>query len=153
MTIRKVKSEDIDELKIVIDSSELFPSELLDEMISDYLHNDDSPDIWLTKEVDSIPVAIVYCAPEKLTLGTYNLYLIAVRQDHQGKGMGAEMMNYIESLLQESGHRILLVETSGLPEYALTRNFYEKLGYTKEATIRDFYQEGEDKVVFWKKLS
>jgi ribosomal protein S18 acetylase RimI-like enzyme len=78
--------------------------------------------------------------------------LIAIKKTLQGKGIGTEMMTYVENLLKESGHRILLVETSGLPAYELTRMFYDNLGYEKEAIIREFYQEGEDKVVFWKKL-
>ena len=152
-TIRKVSPIDVQDLKAVIDSSELFPSELLDEMIADYFNNPSSEDIWLTKDEEGIPVAIAYCAPENMTEGTYNLYLIAVRKEYQGNGIGAKIMSYIEKLLREAGHRVLIVETSGLPEFELTREFYDKCGYAREAVIRDFYQEGEDKVVFWKKLN
>lgn len=74
-------------------------------------------------------------------------------KDFQGKGIGAEMMQYIEDLLMESGQRILIVETSGLPEFERTRNFYDKCNYERAAVIRDFYQDGEDKVVFWKKIN
>lgn len=151
-SIRKVHKGDIPTLKTVIDSSELFPSALLDEMISDYFSNEASTDIWVTYEQDNVPVAIAYCAPERMTEGTYNLYLIAAHKDYQGKGIGAEMMEYIEQLLREQGQRILLVETSGLPEFERTRAFYDKCNYTREAVIRDFYQAGEDKVVFWKQL-
>ena len=101
---------------------------------------------------NDIPIAIAYYAPEKLTEGTYNLYLIAIHKGHQGMGMGAEIMAYIENNLRECGARILIVETSGLPEFELTRAFYKKCNYNREAVIRDFYKEGEDKVVFWKKL-
>ncbi len=61
-------------------------------------------------------------------------------------------MAYVENLLREKGHRIILVETSGLPEFELTRKFYDQIGYQREAVIREFYSEGEDKVIFWKKL-
>jgi ribosomal protein S18 acetylase RimI-like enzyme len=88
-----------------------------------------------------------------MTEGTYNLYLIAVHQNNQGQGIGAELMEYIENHLRASGMRILLVETSGLPEFERTRKFYDQCHYHREAVVRDFYQEGEDKVVFWKKLS
>ena len=151
--IRKIQTKDIPHLKKVLDSSGLFPSDLLDDMISDFLNNEASTDIWLTTIKEGIPVSIAYCAPERMTEGTYNLYAIAVDKTQQGNGIGAEMMGYLEGMLKKQGHRILLVETSGLAEYELTRKFYHKCNYHQEAIIRDFYQEGEDKVVFWKKLN
>ncbi|MBW1299014.1 GNAT family N-acetyltransferase [Aquimarina litoralis] len=150
--IRKVQKVDIPELKKVLDSSELFPSYLLDDMISDYLHNEKSMDIWFTTIAQGKPVSIGYCAPERLTEGTYNLYAIAVRKDQQGKGIGKEMMEYIENELKENKCRILIVETSGKPDFALTREFYLKCNYTKQAVIPEFYEKGDDKIVFWKKL-
>lgn len=150
--IRKVKPEDVNALKVVLDSSELFPSDMLDDMIADYFNNVLSEDIWLTTLVDNKPVSIAYCAPERMTDGTYNLYAIAVHKELQGKGIGGNMMRFVEDLLRENGDRILLVETSGLPAYELTRKFYDQCDYQREAVIRDFYQEGEDKVIFWKKL-
>ena len=60
------------------------------------------------------------------------------------------MMNYLEALLCQAGHRILIVETSSKLE--LTKAFYHKCNYTKEAVIRDFWTKGDDKVVFWKYL-
>lgn len=150
--IRKVVKEDLASLKRVVDSSGLFPSDLLEGMMHDYFANESTTDIWLTREVDNKPHAIVYCAPERLTSGTYNLYLIAVHQDYQGKGLGMELMQYLENYLRSRGERVLLVETSGLPAFELTRKFYDKCLYNREAVIRDFYKEGEDKVIFWKKL-
>ena len=151
--IRAIKKGDLDDLKIVIETSELFPPDLLDDMVSDFFANPTTHDIWLTSVVNDRPIAIAYCAPERLTDGTYNLYLIAVHKDLQGTGIGGQLMRYVEHLLQSKGKRILLVETSGLPEFELTRKFYDKCGYTREAVIRDFYRNGEDKVVFWKKLN
>ena len=150
--IRNVSIQDMEALNRVIDSSGLFPSDLLSEMMNDYFTNPHSHDIWLTYIPDETPVAIAYCAPERLTEGTYNLYLIAVHEEFQGLGIGGELMRYIEELLQMKGQRILLVETSGLPEYERTRKFYDTCGYPREAVIRDFYREEEDKVIFWKKL-
>ena len=151
--IRKVIPRDINALKQVLDSSELFPSDLLDEMIHDFFNNESSTDIWLTTVKNDVPISIAYCAPERLTEGTYNLYAIAIHKDYQGKGIGSKMMRFMEEMLQQNGNRILIVETSGLPAYAQTRKFYHQCNYQKEAVIRDFYQEGEDKVVFWKKLN
>lgn len=151
--IRPIQSEDLPAFKEVLDSIELFPSDMLGEMSSDFLTNPDSEDIWFTATLEGKPVSIGYCAPEKLTEGTYNLYAIGVRSDIQAKGIGQQMMEYLEEQLREKGHRILIVDTSGTEEFARTRRFYEKLGYAKEAVIRDFWAEGDDKVVYWKRLS
>lgn len=151
--VRAIHKSDLKDLKTIIDTSGLFPSDLLEGMMADYFGNPDTQEIWLTRMVDDTPVAIAYCAPERLTDGTYNLYLIAVHKDRQGNGIGTEMLRSVEKLLQLQGNRILLVETSGLPEFELTRKFYDQCGYHREAVIRDFYKEREDKVVFWKKLN
>ncbi len=150
--IRKVEETDIPELKKVLDSSELFPPYLLDDMIGDYLGNKESTDIWFTAIEKGKPVSIGYCGQERLTEGTYNLYAIAVHKSQQGKGVGKKMMEYIEHRLRKNGNRILIVKTSGKSEFELTRKFYIKCGYIKQAVIPEFYEEGDDKIVFWKKL-
>ncbi|GAB3641274.1 GNAT family N-acetyltransferase [Spirosoma arcticum] len=150
-TIRPVTSGDVPALKALIDALGLFPGEMLDDMMADYFTNPDSSDCWLIDDENG-PVGVAYYAPERLTEGTWNLYLIAVQADQQGKGRGAAMMRYVEQALRERGERLLLVETSGLPSYEYQRAFYRRCGYTEEARIRDFYQAGEDKVVFWKTL-
>ncbi|MEL6842860.1 MAG: GNAT family N-acetyltransferase, partial [Bacteroidota bacterium] len=71
----------------------------------------------------------------------------------QGKGIGSKMMAFLENHLRSQGKRILIVETSGTEDFELTRKFYLKLGYQQEAVIRDFWEEGDDKVIFWKKLN
>lgn len=150
--VRMAESSDIPFLKEVLNDIELFPAEYLDDMILDYLDNPESEDLWFVKTDKGKPVGFGYCAPEKFTEGTFNLLAIGVAKEQQGSGGGMELMAFVEALLRREGHRILIVETSGGSAYAKTRRFYEKLGYAKEAVIRDFWAEGEDKVVFWKKL-
>lgn len=153
INIRPIKLEDIPDLKDIIQTSGLFPAELLDDMTSDYFTNPgETTDIWLTLTIDGKPIGIAYCAPERLTEGTYNLYLIAIHSTQQGKGLGKQFLQYIESLLEVKGNRKLLVETSGLPEFHLTRKFYDQCNYQREAMIKDFYREGDDKIIFSKKL-
>ncbi len=150
--IRNVIAADIDALKKILDTSGLFPSEYLEDMISEYLSNQGSEEIWFTYLQDEQPVGFGYCVPEKLTDGTYNLLAIAVDKTLQHKGIGSKMVSYLEDELKRQQKRILLIDTSSSEEFVLTRSFYLKLGYTNVATIKDFWKEGEDKIVFYKKL-
>ena len=47
---------------------------------------------------------------------------------------------------------MLLIETSSLAHYDLTRKFYGKHDYVQSAVIKDFYADGDDLVVFSKRL-
>jgi GNAT superfamily N-acetyltransferase len=155
MTIRAVAPSDVPALKAVIDATGMFPSEMLNGMLADYLGGRGVQEFWLTAVEDGNdqPFAVAYCAPERMTSGTWNLLLIALHPDRQGRGNGAEILAYVERLLAAQGERVLLVETSGLPAFGRTRAFYARCGYDEEARIRDFYAAGEDKVVFRKALS
>lgn len=152
MAIREIIRQDIEGLKIVVGSSGLFPPDSLEEMISEYLESSDSEEIWLTNIDNGRHVAIAYCAPEKFTEGTYNLYAIGVLQERRGEGIGRAMIGHVEEILKKKSARVLIVETSSDDQFILTQKFYKQLGYHHEATIRDFWQEGENKEVFWKKL-
>ncbi len=151
--IRPVRATDVNDLKQVVDSCGLFPSEYLDEMVADYLSNPETEDFWFTYIEENTAVAIGYCVPEKFTAGTYNLLAIGVAENFQGKGIARNMMHYIEQVLKEKEGRILIVETSSDEAQTAARNLYATIGYSQEAVIRDFWNEGEDKIVFWKKLN
>ena len=69
--VRPVIKEDIQQLKSVLSTIELFPAEMLDDLIEDYLTDPSTEEIWFTAVSDSLPVAVGYCAPEKMTEGTY----------------------------------------------------------------------------------
>lgn len=149
---RSVDAQDLPFLKDVVDTSGLFPGDMLPGMIGDSLESDDSEEYWLTYELEK-PIAVAYFAPERMTSGTWNLLLMAVHVDHQGSGIGAKLMEHIENFLRSKKERLIIVETSDLEEFTLTRKFYRGIGYIKEAHIREFYDEGEGKVVFCKTLN
>lgn len=108
-------------------------------------------DLWFIDD-DNEPVGVAYVAPERMTEGTWNLYLIAIHPHHQRQGRGLTLLHHVEQTLAQRGERILLVETSGLESFEYVRSFYKKSGYELEARIREFYKTGDDKIIFRKLL-
>lgn len=102
---------------------------------------------------DEVPVGVAYYQPTPATDRTWTLLMIAVRRDQQGHARGGALLAQVEALLRGNGQRLLLVETSGVPGFALTRAFYDKAGYTAEARVRDYYQAGDDMVLYRKDLT
>lgn len=152
MKIRPTTRQDIADLQIVLSETELFPADMLPDMIDGFLSQPETPDIWLTAEQHGRAVGFCYVVPEQLAEGAWNMLAIAVRPAQQGSGCGAALTAHVEQVLRETGQRILIADTSGTEEFAPTRAFYHQQGYSQEACIRDFWAEGDDKVVFWKSL-
>jgi ribosomal protein S18 acetylase RimI-like enzyme len=91
--------------------------------------------------------------PVPLTRGTFDLYWIATHPDARGRGFGRALMNCVESKALEMNGRLLALETSAKTSYTGTVAFYRRLGYEEAVRIRDFYDVGDDKIIFVKKLS
>lgn len=152
LSIRASVAADVAALATVIAATDLFPADMLGDMIAPYLGDKDCTDIWLTCVRGSRIIGVAFCEAERLTNGTRNLQAIAVLPDCQGRGVGQAMLRFLEATLAAAGDRVLIVETSGLPDYAATRRFYLANGYTEAARIPDFYDAGDDKIVFWRSL-
>lgn len=147
-----MKVSDLTSVRHIIDDNQMFPSEYLDGMAEGYL-NSSSEELWFVAEDPAAGVvAIAYCAPERMTNGSWNLLLIAVLKQYQGQGVGSRLIQFTENVLRQNNARILLVETSGMPEYKLTRAFYPQCGYQQIAVIPDYYDQDDDKIVFCKSL-
>ena len=99
---------------------------------------------WVTDDDDG-PVGVAYYAPERMTVGTWNLYLIAVRPSLQGQGRQGPAAPRRADVDERTGRRLLLVETSGLASFEPTRAFYRRdVRFGGETRIRDFYRAGDD---------
>jgi GNAT superfamily N-acetyltransferase len=112
----------------------------------------DAPYVALGADVDGRLAAWICWGPTPCTLGTYDLYWMAVDPSIQGSGVGTALITEMERILAGTA-RLIVVETAGRADYSATRAFYEARGYRATATIPEFYGPGDDQVVFVKNVS
>lgn len=91
--------------------------------------------------------------PIPCTLGSWDLYWIAVSPAVQSRGVGTVLLKEVEGRLTRSGARQVFIETSSRPPYDPTRAFYLKRGYREVARVPDFYEAGDDRGIYAKTLS
>lgn len=149
--IRPLRRGDLGRLAYLVEENQMFPSDLLDEMTSAFFDGDPSQR-WLVFDDGQVDAAC-YFVPESFADSVWNLLMIAVDPQRHGKGLGTALMRHVEETLAKEAVRMLLVDTSGKDQFQRTRDFYEKLGYEREARIRDYWAKGDDKIMFRKVLS
>lgn len=157
MKLGKTKPGEIDALVALAAGTGMFKRleiEVLGELLRDW-HASLAAEGHLCRtlrEVDGTPVGFVYHAPAVMTKGTWHLYWLVVDKNAQGRGLGRRMVRHAEADARKLGAHHLLAETSGTARYAPTRTFYDKVGYSVEARVRDFYAPGDDQVIYRKDL-
>jgi ribosomal protein S18 acetylase RimI-like enzyme len=123
----------------------------LRELLAEY-HQGQSDHIAVSAQRDGQVVGFAYYAADSMTDRTWYLYWIAVSRAVRARGIGAELLRYVEADIRSRRGRLLFIETSSQPSYAPTRRFYARHGYEVAATLRDYYRDGDDMVVFGKRL-
>jgi ribosomal protein S18 acetylase RimI-like enzyme len=128
--------------------------EALNEVLTDYhTQNHNTGHVAVTAEKGGQILGYAYYAPAAMTDRTWYLYWIAVTKQTQAKGIGSTLLRHTEDDIRKRKGRVLFIETSSLPHYDQTRKFYLKHGYEVTGQLRDYYADGDDMVVFRKRIS
>jgi GNAT superfamily N-acetyltransferase len=117
----------------------------------DHLDRPDRPYYALGAEVDGRVVGWICWGATPCTVATWDLYWMAVDPEMHGQGVGTALLEEMENRLSDKA-RLIVIDTSGRPDYAPTRAFYRARGYQTAAVVRDFYALGDDQVIFSKRL-
>ncbi len=123
--------------------------ELVDERLA---KGEASGYFFVFAERDGTVVGYSCFGPVPCTRTSYDLYWIAVDPAAQGGGVGRELLRETEDEVRRRGGTRLYAETSGRPQYAATRAFYERTGFDQAEVLDDFYDLGDARVTYCKVL-
>jgi GNAT superfamily N-acetyltransferase len=156
LTIRSAKLADARAVRSIAVDTGLFDQDDwpgVEAIMSDSICGELEDHAWIVVEDGTATVlGAAYYAPEPFSKRMWNLYFLGVLPTAQGDGVGGALVAHVEAVLRARGERVLIIETSGVPSFEATRDFYRKQGYAEEARIREFYGPDDDKIVFWKAL-
>jgi ribosomal protein S18 acetylase RimI-like enzyme len=154
--IRPILPSDTPTLVAMARGTEAFkPVEIqaLQEVLDDYhAQNAAQGHRAVAMESDGTVISFAYFAESAMTDRTWSLWWIVVHRDVQAQGFGGELLRYVENTVRQARGRQLLIETSSLPKYQLTRRFYLKYGYLQVASVANYYAEGDDMLYFCKQI-
>lgn len=157
LTLRDtVQPRDEATVRALVDSTGRFSSAECDvaaELVREHLARGRDYGYWfLFADRAGAPVGYVCYGPIACTVGSFDLYWIAVDRTQQHAGIGRWLMAACEDRVRAAGGRRIFIDTSSRADYGPTRAFYERCGYRVAAVLDDFYNTGDGKVVFGKVL-
>jgi len=141
---------------ILIDSR-AFTSEEIDvamELIDIVLEDQNQKDYKIHCMVDDQdqPIGYICYGPTPMTQGTFDLYWIVVDPHFQGRGIGSKLFGFLEDVVRGKGGRMILADTSTIPQYEKTQKFYLRNGFEEVARVTDYYYPGNDRITFCKRI-
>lgn len=101
---------------------------------------------------DEALVGYICFGPTPMTTATHDLYWIAVDPAVQGRGVGKALYAAFAETIRAQGGGQVRIETSSQETYAATGGFYERLGFSIDGRLRDFYAPGDDLLIFYRKV-
>jgi ribosomal protein S18 acetylase RimI-like enzyme len=158
MKIRSLLLKDRTSLHSILIDSRAFTAEEIDiaiELIDTVLKDESQKDYEIDCMVDDEdqPVGYICYGPTPMTQGTFDLYWIVVDPNFQGKGIGSKLLDFLDEVVRKKGGRMILADTSTIPPYEKTKNFYLQNGFQDVARIPDYYYPGNDRITFCKRIS
>jgi ribosomal protein S18 acetylase RimI-like enzyme len=150
------EKRDIKRIREIVESTGFFydfETDVAVELVEDRLENGESTGYhFVFAEVDGVTAAYSCYGHIEMTKSCFDLYWIATHNDFRGKGIGKKLLDETYREAKMLGCTMIIAETSGREHYAPTRAFYNSAQYTLEATIKDYYDKGDDKLIYIKRF-
>ena len=103
---------------------------------------------WLIAEDAGALVGYTCFDRIPFTRSAFDLYWIAVLPERRGDGLATELMQRTVKFIAGKHGTQIFAETSSRDPYAPARAFYQRTGFAEVARFADFYDNGDDKIVY-----
>jgi ribosomal protein S18 acetylase RimI-like enzyme len=152
----KVLEDDKENIREILHSSGFFYDFEIDvaiELAQEYIeYGPESDYYFLFAEIEGRTVGYTCFGPIACTKHSFDLYWIGVHNDTRGSGLGKILMKESEKIIKDLGGKGVYIETSSREKYIPTQRFYDSCGCDLIAQIKDFYDEGDDKLIYKRSL-
>ncbi len=147
---------DIDAIRKMVTEAGVFSPEEIDvaaELAEDRLSSGvQSHYHFFVAEHDGTLIGYTCFGRVPLTDERYDLYWIITDPKAQRQGIASELMMETEEEIRRLGGKALYAETSSRAVYLPAHRFYLKHEFSEQARLKNFYADGDDKVIFGKTL-
>jgi GNAT superfamily N-acetyltransferase len=107
---------------------------------------------YVTNENNEIIGASCVAENDQKT-GGYSWDYVVVHREYRRWGIAASLFEQLLDYLRQASARYLMTYTCSLPEYKTIRRLFERNGFQLIGQCPDYYFEGEDRLIYWRRIS
>lgn len=155
LIIEKLDAADREPLKKILQRVGVFNQKEIEcamELTNSCLSDNGSNDYIIhTAKKDRHLTGYICYGQTPLARAVFDMYWLVVDKAFQGQGIGRQLIEFMEEQLSAEA-RMIMIETSSRKPYERARNLYRAMGYELVSQVNDFYDYGDNKLIFSKKL-
>ena len=151
--VRSITTEDRKELVRIIKQQKNFLQCEIDiaiEVIDATFNPDEDYQALAAFDNTQQMLGFISFGPIPLTENRFDIYWIAVDPENGRNGVGTILVQEMEKTLKEAGSGHIYIETSSTKGYLPARLFYKKNKYLLVSHLKDYYRDGDDKMIYRK---
>ncbi len=153
--IRRLRSVDFPHLRKIMKVGGVFTESDVKElynMIREYFKEPEGDELitYVYKVKDEVAGFVTF--GRDLGDKTYEIHVVSVDPRYQGMGIGKKLVEFAEGEIKRLGGRMIFISTSSKRDYIPARKLYKGKGYMQSARIKDCFSDGEDKIIYSKRL-
>lgn len=156
INVRPTVAADADAINGIARRAAVFSQEEVEavaDLLTFYLTTEEQDEfLFLSAESDGQVLGFACYGRIVLTKRNYELNWIATDPEAGRRGVAALLLGEVERIARDNGARYLNLETSATAPYAPARAFYARQGYEVAGRIKDYYDDGDDMLIYRKEV-
>jgi len=108
---------------------------------------------WYATDESGEILGINCIAENEQRTGGYDWDYIVVRRGRRNEGVAASLIETMFAYLRQIGARYVVTYTCDLPPYETIRRQFVRYGFTLSGRLPDYYYDGEDRLIYYRKLT
>jgi ribosomal protein S18 acetylase RimI-like enzyme len=107
---------------------------------------------WYAEDQEGQIVGINCVAENEQQTGGFSWDYIVVHRHFRKTGVANSLIGQMFDYMQAMNARYIVTYTCDLPEYTRIRQLFERSGFSLVGRCPDYYYEGEDRLIYYRKL-
>lgn len=108
---------------------------------------------WYAADEEGRIIGVNSVAENEQMTGGYSWDYIVVHKRYRNAGLASALIEEMLRDMRRAQARYLITYTCSLPEYGTIRRLFERYGFREIGSLPDYYFDGEDRLIYYRKLT